>query len=180
MVEATALSRSEIERRVRSLAETIVGQRSDGLFVDWVEYRREGGRWYLRVFLDHPKAVTLEHCQDVARELGEVLDREDLIDHAYNLEVSSPGLERPLRREGDFERFKGRLVTLRLFRPLNGGKVVSGRLAGLSPDGEVAVELEEGRTVRVALADVARANLAVDWRHITTTAGGRESGGGDR
>lgn len=155
-----------------SLAGDILARRDDGLSLDRVEYEREGGLWYLRVFLDHPGGVTLEHCQEVARELGDVLDRTDPIDHAYSLEVSSPGLERPLRRDVDFERFKGRLVTLHFYRARQGQKTLTGHLGGLTPEGEVALKLDRGDEVRVPRAEVAKAHLAIDWQH--------ESGGGVR
>jgi len=149
-----------------------MSRRTDGLSVDRVEFEREGGQWYLRVFLDHPSGVTLDHCQEVARELGEALDRADPIDHAYNLEVSSPGLERPLREDEDFERFKGCLVTLHFYGSLQGRKSLTGFLGGLTPEGEVALEVKPKGLVRVPRSEVAKAHLAVDWEI--------GSGGGDR
>ncbi len=154
------------------MAGDILGRRADGLSLDRVEFEREGGQWYLRVFLDHPEAVTLEHCQEVARELGEALDRVDPIEQTYNLEVSSPGLERPLLRDADFERFKGRLVELHFYRSFEGGKSLFGRLDGLTPEGEIALQVEGRNPVRVPRPEVAKVHLAIDWKS--------ESGGGDR
>lgn len=161
-----------MEDRVAALAGEIVTRRTDGLSVDRVEFEREGGRWYLRVFLDHPSGVTLDHCQEVARELGEALDRVDPIEHAYSLEVSSPGLERPLRKDEDFHRFKGRLVTLHFYRSRDGRKSLTGRLGGLTAEGEVALEVKAKGLVRVPRSEVAKAHLAVDWEI--------GSGGGDQ
>jgi ribosome maturation factor RimP len=176
-----------IEDSVEALALELLSSRSDGLTLDRVEYEREGGQWFLRVFLDHPVGVTLDHCQEVARELGQVLDRVDPVPHAYSLEVSSPGIERPLRRDSDYDRFRGRLVTIRLYRAIGGRKTLTGVLDGLTPDGEIIIETVPGRQLRVPRTEVAKAHLAFDWSKVgsrvtdrTDADGSGPSGGGER
>ncbi len=190
--------KAAIEDQVAALVRDILARRTDGLGLDRVEFDREGGQWFLRVFLDHPGGVTIEHCEEVSRELGEVLDRVDPIEDAYSLEVSSPGLERPLRNDADYERFRGRLVSLHLYRAVGGKKILTGRLEGLDGEGRVVLEIGSGagsgrgaadgagETLRIPRAAVAKAHLAVDWaepekahdkRGKTAV---RDNGGGDQ
>jgi len=156
-------ARGRVVEHVERLARDVLAKRDDGLALDRVEFERSGGEWFLRVFLDHPDGVTLVQCEEVARELGDLLDREDPIAHSYNLEVSSPGVERPLKREADFEKFRGRMVTLHFYRKIGGRKSITGRLEGLTADGEIRLEVPSEGEVRVARSDVSRAHLAVDW-----------------
>ena len=81
-----------------------------------VQFLRDGQGWVLRVFIDSETGVTLDHCSDVSREISRYLDVEDCIDHAYNLEVSSPGLERPLRSADEFRRYCGKKARVRVHR----------------------------------------------------------------
>ena len=87
-----------------------------------VEYVKEAGTWYLRAFIDKPGGITIDDCEVVSRALSDRLDEEDFIDDAYVLEVSSPGLTRPLRKPKDFERNIGKPVDIRLFRAVGGRK----------------------------------------------------------
>jgi len=105
-----------------------------------VEYVKEAGGWYLRVYIDRPEGVSISHCEAVSRELDPVLDeRDDLIPGSYTFEVSSAGAERRLRRPSDFERFTGHYIEVKLYKPVDGQKVFFGNLAGYS---DSAVELE--------------------------------------
>jgi len=171
-----SVSQREIVSRVELLVREMLSARSDGLDLDRIEYRKAGGEWLLRVVLDHPEAVTVEHCEEVSRQLGEALDRTDPIPHSYRLEVSSPGVERPLTREADFERFRGRPVTLRFYGSIDGRKSVTGRLRGLSADGEILVEVPSVGERGYKREDVSRAHLAVDWSRKT---GRKGDGGGE-
>jgi ribosome maturation factor RimP len=92
------------------------------------EFVKEGSNWYLRLYIDKESGVDLDDCETVSRAVSAVLDREDLIPMAYFLEVSSPGLERVLRRDKDFARFQGSLVNVRLFAPWEGKKLYQGLL----------------------------------------------------
>jgi ribosome maturation factor RimP len=138
-----------------------------------VLYRREAGGWVLRVFVDKPGGITLDDCQRVSQQLGDLLDVEDPIEHPYTLEVSSPGLERPLLGEGDFARFAGRLVRLQTTVPVEGRRRFRGLLLGMA-GGAVRLEVEGGRLVDIPHASVERANLVVEWDGVRprTEAGG--------
>ena len=119
---------------------------SMGLELVDVQFRREGHGWVLRLFIDAEEGVTLDHCADVSREVSHFLDVEDLIDHAYHLEVSSPGLERPLRSLGDFQRFPGKKARVRLHESLDGQKVFVG-IIGQATEESIHLDLEEGGDV---------------------------------
>lgn len=108
-----------------------------------VEYLKEAGEYYLRVFIDKEGGVTIEDCETVTRELNLLLDREDYISEAYILEVSSPGLGRIIRRPRDFEYARGREVELHTYRPVNGKKDFTGIL-GEKEGKTVILETEEG------------------------------------
>lgn len=96
-----------------------------------VEFLKEGANWYLRIYIDKPGGITIDDCQAVSEFLSDRLDEADPIKQSYILEVSSPGLERPLKKESDFEKFKGEQVEIKLFQPLNGKKVFEGELIEL-------------------------------------------------
>ena len=161
--------------RVRAAADRVA--RSYGLEVFDVQLRREAVGLVLRVIIDRPDpgkpvppeedAVGIEDCQRVSQDLSALLDVEeddlgtDALGQAYTLEVSSPGLDRPLRHEADYRRFNGRKAKLVTSEPLNGQSAFAGRLAGVT-DGVVL--LEEGRKVhRVPLAQIKRARLDVEF-----------------
>ena len=125
-----------------------------------VQFRREGHGWVLRLFIDKEGGVTIDDCADVSREISAYLEVEDLIAHAYHLEVSSPGLERPLKKKTDFVRFAERLVRIKLREPLeNGQKVLVGTLRGLDEDA-ILLELET-ETVRIDLDKISKARLTL-------------------
>lgn len=108
-----------------------------------VEYLKEAGQWYLRIYIDREPGVTLDDCEAVSRGLSDILDESDPIPESYILEVSSPGAERELKRESDFARFMGETVEVRLYKGLDGSKSYSGRLTGWSGGG-VTIETESG------------------------------------
>lgn len=93
-----------------------------------VEYVKEGGNWFLRVYIDKPGGIHVDDCELISRALSDLLDEKDYIEDAYILEVSSPGLGRPLKKEKDFERSIGKDVDIRLYRAKNGNKEFSGTL----------------------------------------------------
>lgn len=126
-----------------------------------VRYLREQGSWVLRIFIDKPGGVSLDDCVRVSRSVEDVLDVEDMIPHRYRLEVSSPGLDRVLKTESDFQRFSGRRVRIQTLRPLQGRKNFKGRI--LSCDqGVVAIEDAQGSVFRIPLAWVAKSRLEID------------------
>ncbi|MBI2561211.1 MAG: ribosome maturation factor RimP [candidate division NC10 bacterium] len=150
---------AEIVDRVRSLAEPILADR--GLELVDLEFRREGRGWTLRLYMDRAGGVTLDDCQRVSQELGDHLDVADLIPYSYNLEVSSPGLDRPLTRDADFLRFAGKAARITTSEAIQGQRNFHGRLAGLA-DGEVLLDLADGRQARIPRGLIARARLEIE------------------
>jgi ribosome maturation factor RimP len=161
--------------RVREAAERVA--RSHGLDIFDVQLRRESIGTVLRVIIDRPDpgrattpdedSVGIADCQRVSQDLSALLDVEDdgidqpALDQQYTLEVSSPGLDRPLRHAADYRRFTGRLAKLVTHEPLEGQSAFSGRLAGME---EGVVLLQEGRrTHRVPLAQIKRGRLDVEF-----------------
>jgi ribosome maturation factor RimP len=131
-----------------------------GLELFDIQFRREGHGWVLRVFIDSPDGVTLDHCADVSRELGQYLDVEDLIDHAYHLEVSSPGIERPLRSIEEFRRFQGSLAKVRLHEAVEEQKVFFGTIERIEGD-IVFLKTENGKEIAISFADISKARLSL-------------------
>ena len=107
-----------------------------------VEYVREAGSWYLRIYIDKAEGVDILDCENVSRKLSDLLDEADPIEGSYTLEVSSAGAERPLKRPGDYERFMGSPVTVKLYQARNGRKEFAGVLAGYE-NGDVTVTVGE-------------------------------------
>lgn len=122
-----------------------------------VEFIRHGGTDVLRLFIDREGGVTIDHCAAASRQVSAMLDRDDFIESNYTLEVSSPGIARPLRKPADFERFKGERVKIQTIAPVEGRKRFTGVLTGFS-DGLVALE-SDGTECRIHLENVKRANL---------------------
>jgi ribosome maturation factor RimP len=153
--------------RIREIAVRVAG--TYGLLVDDVVMRRERGNDVLRVVLDRPgsgatpqDSVSITDCEQVSQELSTILDVEDLLPDSYTLEVSSPGLDRPLRDARDYMRFAGRLAKLVTREPVNRQTAFAGRLRGM--DGEdVLFENEGGKLVRLPLALISRARLEVEF-----------------
>lgn len=124
-----------------------------------VEFQREAGGWILRVYLDKSGGVTLGDCQRVSEELSDLLDVENLIDHPYSLEVSSPGLNRPLTQETDFLRFVGQRARVSTSQAIAGQRRFLGILRGYE-GGRVMLEREDGTVVFIPHALISKARLA--------------------
>ena len=105
-----------------------------------VEFIKEGANWYLRVYIDKQGGITIDDCQAVSEKLSDELDRLDPIEQSYFLEVSSPGLDRPLKSERDFIKYSGERVEVKLFQPINGIKVFEGILEGLVDGGIIIID----------------------------------------
>jgi len=160
-----ALHRDDICERVREIAAPIL--LSMRLELVEVEFKRTGREAVLRLFIDKEGGVMLDDCADLSRELSLLLDVEDFIPCEYNLEVSSPGLDRPLKTPADYDRFVGRLVKVRTYEQFpdddgNKRKTFLGRLEGLK-SGVVVLTLTEGQTASIPLERVAKANLEFDY-----------------
>jgi len=107
-----------------------------------VEYVKEGANWYLRFFIDKAEGIEIDDCQAASQKLNPILDEADPIPDAYILEVSSPGLDRPLKKDSDFERFKGELIKVITFSPFEGQKLFVGELGGLQDD-QVSIKTKD-------------------------------------
>lgn len=128
-----------------------------GLELVDVELTTEAGRRVLRFLIDKEGGVTLDDCEAFSRLVDPELDRLDPIAGSYDLQVSSPGVERPLKKESDYQRFSGRPVCIKLFAPLAGKKVYEGILRGLEEE-NILLETE-AEIIRIPLDKVAKANL---------------------
>ena len=148
-----------LEDRVEELAEPIANN-IDCEVVD-VEYVSERGEQVLRVYIDALDGnITVEHCAGVSRELSTILDVEEVVPGHYNLEVSSPGINRPLKKEKDFIRFKGENVKLSTNSPINGRKNFKAKIEGIS-NGSVVLEDLDGISWIIELSNIKKARLDV-------------------
>jgi ribosome maturation factor RimP len=161
----TGIGQEPIAEQVRRLLEPILSR--DGFELVEVEWLRIAGRWTLRVFIDKPGGVQIDDCQVVSRTVEPILDVEDFIEPTYDLEVSSPGLDRPLRKPEHFARYAGQRVHVKTYGPVAGTapesparKSWTGVLKGFS-DGAVEVDVD-GVLHRVPHDQIAKANLEYD------------------
>jgi len=153
--------------RVRELAARVAG--AYGLDIFDVELRREGGQQVLRVVVDRPgpaakpeESVSIEDCARVAEELGTLLDVEDVMPGGYTFEVSSPGLDRPLRHADDYRRFAGRWAKIVTSQPVQRQTAFNGRVKGIEGD-DVLFESEGKKLVKLPLRLISRARLEVEF-----------------
>ena len=148
----------EILDRVRAMVDPILLNEEMEL-VD-IEYRRESKGWILRLYLDKEGGVTLDDCTRVSQEVERSLDVEDFIQTPYTLEVSSPGLTRPLKTQKDFIKYCHRLIKVKTVDPIENRRQFKGRLLGVS---ENRIEIEvDGGVFQIPLSNVAKANLEID------------------
>ena len=127
-----------------------------------VEYVKEGGNWYLRAYIDKPGGIMVDDCEVVSRELSDILDEKDFIDEAYILEVSSPGLGRPLKKEKDYVRSMGKEVEIRLYRAIDHEKEFCGVLSAYD-ENTVTIEDESYGQKVFDKKDIALIRLAIDF-----------------
>jgi ribosome maturation factor RimP len=159
--------RGDIVEQVRERAGRVAG--AYGLDIFDVQFRREASGMVLRIRLDRPgpaataeDSVSVDDCARVSRDLSAVLDVDDVVPTAYTLEVSSPGLDRPLRHAADYRRFSGRRAKLVMRDAIDGQTFFKGTLAGLEGP-EVLIDGDDGRRHRVPLGVITRANLEVEF-----------------
>lgn len=126
-----------------------------------VEYVKEGGSWYLRAYIDKPDGITIDDCELISRALSDLLDKEDFIEDSYILEVSSPGLLRPIKKDKDFQRNLGKDVEIRLFKAVDKQKEFTGTLCAYDKD---CVTVQTGdREIKFARKEIALIRPAVDF-----------------
>ena len=154
------MSRKEIyEQKTESFIQPIVDKYHFEL-VD-VEYVKEAGNWYLRGYIDKPGGITVNDCETVSRAFSDRLDEDDFIEDSYIMEISSPGLDRPLKKEKDFKRSLGKLVEIRTYRPIEKQKEFCGILNAYDSN---SVTIDEDGTERVFdKKDTALIRLAIEF-----------------
>ncbi len=127
-----------------------------------VEYVKEGDTWYLRAYIDKPGGITVDDCETVSREFSDRLDEEDFIEDSYVMEVSSPGLGRPLKKDRDYARCLGKEVELKTYKPVEKEKEFTGTLKAYDED-KVTIILEDNREMTLNRKDLALIREAVDF-----------------
>jgi ribosome maturation factor RimP len=153
--------------QIRAIADRVAASR--GLEVWEIQSRREASGHVVRIFIDRPgpaataeESVSIEDCEQVNREMSTILDVEDPLPFAYTLEVSSPGLDRPLRGEDDYRRFAGRLAKVVVSEAVDNQKAFEGRLRGFE-NGDVLLEAPNGRMHRLPMRLITRGRLEVEF-----------------
>lgn len=154
---------SKVIEVVEEIASPIINELNLEL-VD-IEYVKEGKNWFLRVFIDKENGVDIEECGVVSEKLSEKLDELDPIPYNYFLEVSSPGAERPLKKDKDYEKAIGKNVFIKTYEPIDGGKTFEGILKEFA-DGQITIEMTiktRKKTVQIPFEKIANARLAVTF-----------------
>lgn len=150
----------KITEIVRELAQPVVEENGCELWD--VEYVREAGQWYLRLYLDKEGGVNILDCEAVSRKVSDLLDEVDPIESSYMFEVSSAGAERALKRPGDFERFMGSAVLVKTYKPKDGRKEFAGTLQGYE-DGAVMLDMGTDEPIRFEKSEIALVRLRVEF-----------------
>jgi ribosome maturation factor RimP len=155
------MQRVDVTTAVENLVKPLI--ESEKMELVDVEYKKEGKIWYLRVFIDKEDGVNIDDCQNISYQVEKLLDVEDIIPHSYTLEVSSPGIERPLKKLRDYERLKEKLAKIYLYSPVNNKKELVGKILDVKGD-TISIEEKEGKKVReVNFKDISKANLMVEF-----------------
>jgi ribosome maturation factor RimP len=153
---AVVSSKNVLVDKIEQLSEPVL--REQGAELVDLQFVHEHGQWVLRYFVDKVNGVTLDDCAVISEHLSRVLDATDVIQQHYALEVSSPGINRPLKKEADFQRFVGERVDITLYAPINGRRHFKGNIEGVEC-GSVVVKDHEMKTYPLPLADIAKAKL---------------------
>jgi ribosome maturation factor RimP len=149
-------SKSLLIDQIEHLADPVLKEhQAEPVFVEFVH---EHGSWVLRFFLDKPGGITLDDCAAISEHLSRVLDASNFIQQSYALEVSSPGINRPLRKEEDFERFKGERADIHLYAPLNGRRHFKGTIEGVD-QGAVRIKDVAEQVFSLPISGIAKAKL---------------------
>jgi ribosome maturation factor RimP len=150
-------------RKVLAMAEPLIEAlvAGEGCELVDVTYNREPQGWVLRVFIDSPGGVVISDCQGISRQLGDILEGKDVMGSAYSLEVSSPGVNRPLKKSADFERFAGQRVRIKTRVAVQGCRNFLGQLIGCT-DGLVHLDVD-GMSMQVPLDSISKAHIEYDF-----------------
>lgn len=152
--------REEYEQRTEKLLLPIM-ERKNFELVD-VEYVKEGSNFYLRAYIDKEGGITIDDCEEVSRELSDLLDAEDFIPDAYFMEISSPGLGRQLKKDKDFARSIGEEVEVKLYKPINKQKELEGILESFDAE-NIELRISEKETLTIPRAGIALIKLAINF-----------------
>lgn len=158
----------KVTETVKALAEPVIEGLQAGIELIEVEYIKEGADWYLRLYIDKAGGVTLDDCQLVSEALNDLLDEADPIKGKYIFEVSSPGIDRPLKTDRDFVRYQGEEIEIHLYAPVENHKIFTGTLIGRE-NGEILLN-QNGTERRFAEKDVSLVKRTIHWNE---TNGGR-------
>lgn len=159
MVRTDAERTDSLDSGIAALAEQVAA--ALGMEVVLTEVKRAGNRSIIRIFIDQPGGVTLDDCERFSRRLSVLLDVEDWIPFSYILEVSSPGLDRPLVKEEDYKRFAGRSARIRMKHPIQGQRNFKGTILAVE-NGRVSLELHAGKRMELSVSDIEKANLVAE------------------
>jgi ribosome maturation factor RimP len=154
------LEREATVAALRRLVEPLLD--AEGMSLVDIQWNRRGRRWVLTLFIDKEGGVSLDDCAQISRQVGERIDVENLIDHAYTLEVSSPGLDRPLRTLADYARFAEHLVRIITTMPIQGRSTIVGRLKGVEGQ-TVLVHDERAGIIPVPVTQIKHARLEIEF-----------------
>ncbi|MBE7058438.1 MAG: ribosome maturation factor RimP [Ruminococcaceae bacterium] len=156
----------KIADAVKEIAEPIIEGLDAGIELIEVEYVKEGSEWYLRLYIDKVGGVSLDDCQLVSESLNDILDEKDPVKGKYIFEVSSPGIDRPLKTDRDFERYKGAEIELHLYAPVENSKLFIGKLIGRE-NSEIIIEEDTGKGKtkerRFNVKDVSLVKRTIIW-----------------
>ncbi len=159
MVNVIENSADNVPDKLLSMAEPILSAK--GMVLVDIEYRKEGIGKVLRMFIDKTSGVTVEDCANISRELSTLLDINGVIDERYVLEVSSPGLRRPLKKLEDFKRYEGKLVLIKTKELIENRKVFKGYLKNTNDEG---IEMDiDGTMYSLSFSQINKANLEIDF-----------------
>ncbi|MEE8317888.1 MAG: ribosome maturation factor RimP [Candidatus Omnitrophota bacterium] len=150
---------SETKKIINEVSPLVEGfLHESGMEMVDLEFRFESGRWTLRIFIDKERGVTVDDCANVNKELGYLIEAKNIIDYHYVLEVSSPGLNRPLKKEKDFMRSIGKMIKLELARPVNKRSKFTGRLTNVR-EGMISLLVDNGSLVELPLKEIDKARV---------------------
>ncbi len=155
------MARKKVTDTVFELASPVAAE--NGCTVYDVEFKKEGSDYVLRIIIDKEDntPISIDQCESVSRAMSDILDKVDPIDEPYMLEVSSPGIDRELKKDKDFIRFMGSDVDIKLYKALDGSKLICGKLVGYD-DGNITVETDN-KQIEISKADTSSVRLSVIW-----------------
>lgn len=157
------MNKAAIEQKVEGILGPLL--EGEGLSLVDIEYTRERSGWVLRVLIDRKEGITLDDCARVSREFGQLLDVEDIMPTSYRLEVSSPGLDRPLKKEEDFVKYSGRRVRIKTKDQVSGRRNFKGALLDCT-EGKIMVKVDGSEVFTIPLSSILKANLEVDVNRL--------------